>query len=216
MATAQELWEKAKPLVRRRMSFTPDLWRSVEAAVPVTIDGTTFVLGLAPENEPLRSHLETNTMTALIREILRELTGTEMQVVILIGTTEEDWQRYKARQEQIRQLTTRTAEVTTRKAKERDWSWLIHQFDQDHAHLPHRQYDFVKAGFLLNCAQKAAEFALDYLAHHPDRKDEVTRELERVCQRLAGMLNAPAIVVGMEIERALRERQKRDGTAQEG
>jgi hypothetical protein len=25
---------------------------------------------------------------------------------------------------------------------------------------------------------------------------------------LAGMLNAPAIVVGMEIERALRERQK--------
>ncbi len=48
MATAQELWERAKPLVRRRMSFTPDLWRSVEAAVPVTIDGTTFVLGLAP------------------------------------------------------------------------------------------------------------------------------------------------------------------------
>lgn len=216
MATAQALWERAKPLVRQRMPFTPDLWRSVEAAVPVTVDGTTFVLGLTTENEALRSYLETNTMTALIREILRELTGVEMQVAIISGTTEEDWQRYKARQEQVRQLTTRTAEVTARKAKERDWSWLIHQFDHDHAHLPHRQYDFVKARFLLDCAQKAAEFALDYLAHHPDRKEEVTRELERVCQRLAGMLNAPAIVVGLEIERALRERQKNDGAAQGG
>jgi hypothetical protein len=208
MATAQELWERAKPLVRRRMSFTPDLWRSVEAAVPVTIDGTTFVLGLAPENENLRGYLETPTMMALLREILRELTGEAMEVVIIMGTTEEDWQRHKIRQEQVRRLTSRTAEVTTRKAKERDWSWFIHQLDHDHARLSHRQYDFVKAGFLLDCAQKAAEFALDYLAHHPDRKDEVTRELERVCQRLAGMLNAPAIVVGMEIERALRERQK--------
>jgi len=208
MATAQALWERAKSLVRQRVPFTPDLWRSVEAAVPVTVDGTTFVLGLATENEALRSYLETTTMTALIREVLRELTGVEMQVAIIMGTTEEDWQRYKARQEQVRQLTSRTAEVTTRKAKERDWSWFIHQLDHDHAHLPHRQYDFVKAQFLLDCARKAAEFALEYLAHRPDRKEEVTRELERVCQRLAGMLNAPPIVVGIEIERALRECRK--------
>jgi hypothetical protein len=210
MQSAAELWQQMKPIIRKRMSFSPEAWRSVEAAVPVTLEETTFVLGLSEENEPLRSYLETQAMTALIREILLELTGKEMSVIVIPGTTEEDWKRYKSRQEYQRQLATRMAEVTVRQVGERrDWMWLTNQIAHEHAHLPHRQYDFVKAQFLLDWAGKIAEFVEEFLASHPQGKDEVTRELERICQRMAGMLNTSAVVVGLEIERAMRARKQK-------
>lgn len=209
MRSAAELWQQMKPIIRRRMSFTPDAWRGVEAAVPITIEGTTLVLGLSEENEPFRSYLETQTMTALIREILKELTGEEMTVLVIPGTTEDDWKRYKARQEYIKRLSTQTAEATVKQVREhRDWMWLSNQIAQAHAHLPHRQYDFVKARFLLDWVDKIAEFTEEFLASNPQGLDEVVRELERLCQRMAGMLNTSAVVVGLEIERAMRARQK--------
>lgn len=210
MQSAAELWEQIKPLIRKRMAFTPDAWRSVEAAVPITLDETTFVLGLSEENEPLRPYLETQTMTALIREILLELTGKEMSVLVIPGTTEDDWKRYKSRQEYQKRLAAQVTETTVRQVREhRDWMWLSNQIAHAHAHLPHRQYDFVKARFLLDWADKIAEFVEEYLASHPQSHDEVTRELERLCQRMSGMLNTSALVVGLEIERAMRARKQK-------
>lgn len=209
MQSAAELWQRMKSLIRQRMVFTPDSWRSVEAAVPITIEETTFVLGLSPENENLRPYLETQTMMALIREILLELTGKEMSVLVIPGTTEEDWKRYKSRQEYIRRLSSQTAETVVRHERERrDWTWLINQIAHEHAHLPHRQYDFVKAKFLLDWTPKIAEFVDEFLASNPGKQEEAVRELERICQRLAGMLNTSAIVVGLEIEKAIRQRKQ--------
>ncbi len=210
MQSAAELWQKMKPLIRQRMSFSPDAWRSVEAAVPIALEESTLVLGLSEENEPLRSYLETQTMTALIREILLELTGKEMSVLVIPGTTEDDWKRYKSRMEYQKRLAAQVTEATVRQVKEhRDWMWLSNQIAHAHAHLPHRQYDFVKAKFLLEWADKIAEFVDEFLASHPQGQDEVTRELERLCQRLSGMLNTSALVVGLEIERAMRARKQK-------
>lgn len=210
MQSAAELWQKMKPLIRQRMSFSPDAWRSVEAAVPIALEESTLVLGLSEENEPLRSYLETQTMTALIREILLELTGKEMSVLVIPGTTEDDWKRYKSRMEYQKRLAAQVTETTVRQVKEhRDWMWLSNQIAHAHAHLPHRQYDFVKAKFLLEWADKIAEFVDEFLASHPQGQDEVTRELERLCQRLSGMLNTSALVVGLEIERAMRARKQK-------
>ncbi len=210
MQSAAELWQKMKPLIRQRMPFSRDAWMSVEAAVPIALEESTLVLGLSEENEPLRSYLETQTMTALIREILLELTGKEMSVLVIPGTTEDDWKRYKSRMEYQKRLAAQVTEATVRQVKEhRDWMWLSNQIAHAHAHLPHRQYDFVKAKFLLEWADKIAEFVDEFLASHPQGQDEVTRELERLCQRLSGMLNTSALVVGLEIERAMRARKQK-------
>ncbi|MCS7264178.1 MAG: hypothetical protein NZ805_05030 [Armatimonadetes bacterium] len=210
MQAAAELWQRMKPIIRQRMTFTPDGWRSVEAAVPIAIEGDTFVLGLSPENENLRPYLETQTMMALIREILMELTNEEMKVIVIPGTTEDDWKRYKFRQDYIRRLSTQTVEVSARQEREhRDWMWLTNQIAHAHAHLPHRQYDFVKARFLLDWSPKIAEFVEEFLASNPGKQEDVIKELERVCQRIAGMLNTSAFVVGLEIEKAIRERSQK-------
>ncbi len=190
------------------MAFTPDTWRSVEAAVPITVDGTTLVLGLAEENEMLRSYLETSSTMAFIREIMLEITGSEMEVVIVMGTTEADWQRHKARQAYLQQLMQRTAEATPQQMKEGDWPWLSSQVTHAYSHLSHRQYEYMKAKFLLDWAEKVAEFVQDYLSHHPQKQEEVVRELERLSQKMSGMLNLSATVVGLEIERALRARRR--------
>jgi len=210
MQSAAELWQKMKRLIRQRMPFSRDAWMSVEAAVPIALEESTLVLGLSEENEPLRSYLETQTMTALIREILLELTGKEMSVLVIPGTTEDDWKRYKSRMEYQKRLAAQVTEATVRQVKEhRDWMWLSNQIAHAHAHLPHRQYDFVKAKFLLEWADKIAEFVDEFLASHPQGQDEVTRELERLCQRMSGMLNTSALVVGLEIERAMRARKQK-------
>jgi len=211
MQSAAELWQQMKPIIRKRMQFSPEAWRSVEAAVPITLEETTLVLGLSEENEPLRSYLETQTMAALIREILLELTGKEMSILVIPGTTEDDWKRYKSRLEYMKRLAAQTTETFVRQVREhRDWMWLSNQIAHAHAHLPHRQYDFVKAKFLLDWAGKIAEFVEEFTASHPQGQDEVTRELERLCQRMAGMLNTSAIVVGLEIERAMRARRQKE------
>ncbi len=209
MLSAAELWQQMKPIIRKRMTFTPESWRSVEAVVPITVEENLFVVGLSEENEPLRSYLETQTMTALLREILLELTGKEMQVVVIPGSTEDDWSRYKARQEYVKRLSSQIVETTTRQVREhRDWIWLTNQIAHAHAHLPHRKYDFVKARFLLEWAPKIAEFAEEFLATHPDGQEELVRELERLSQRLAGMLSTSALVVGLELERAIQARKQ--------
>lgn len=208
MQSVAELWQQMKPIIRQRMAFSPDAWKSVEAAVPIALEETTLVLGLSEENEPLRPFLETQTMTALIREILLELTGKEMSVLVIPGATEDDWKRYKARLEYQKRLAAQVTEATVRQIREhRDWIWLTNQIAHAHAHLPHRQYDFVKAQFLLDWAGKIAEFVEEFLSSHPQGHDEVTRELERLCQRMAGMLNTSALVVGLEIEREMRRRK---------
>jgi len=210
MQSAAELWQKMKRLIRQRMPFSRDAWMSVEAAVPIALEESTLVLGLSEENEPLRSYLETQTMTALIREILLELTGKEMSVLVIPGTTEDDWKRYKSRMEYQKRLAAQVTEATVRQVKEhRDWMWLSNQIAHAHAHLPHRQYDFVKAKFLMEWADKIAEFVDEFLASHPQGQDEVMRELERLCQRMSGMLNTSALVVGLEIERAMRARKQK-------
>ncbi|MCS7192164.1 MAG: hypothetical protein NZ937_04170 [Armatimonadetes bacterium] len=211
MESVSELWQKMKPIIRQRMSFTPDAWRSVDLAVPITIDETTLVLGLSEENEKLRSYLETQTMMALIREILLEITGKEMSVVVIPGTTEDDWKRYKSRQEYLRQLSVRTSAAAARQTTERrDWIWLSNQIVQAYTHLLHRQYEFVKAQFLLDWAPKIAEFAEEFVKANPQKQDEVTRELEKICQKLAGMLNTSGFIIGLEIVKAMRAREKKE------
>lgn len=211
MESVSELWQKMKPIIRQRMSFTPDAWRSVDLAVPITIDETTLVLGLSEENEKLRSYLETQTMMALIREILLEITGKEMSVVVIPGTTEDDWKRYKSRQEYLRQLSVRTSAAAARQTTERrDWIWLSNQIAQAYTHLLHRQYEFVKAQFLLDWAPKIAEFAEEFVKANPQKQDEVTRELEKICQKLAGMLNTSGFIIGLEIVKAMRAREKKE------
>lgn len=211
MASAVELWGRLKPLIRNRMSFTPDAWRSVEAAVPIVLEGDTLVLGLAPENEALRSHLETRIVFSLIRQLVKEVTGKEVEVILVIGTTEEDWQRYKTRQEYLRQLSERTAETTGIRAvemAERDWRWLTSQVSQAYATLHQRQYDYVKAQFLLDWAEKIADFEEEYLSRHPGKQEEMVKELERLTQRLAGMVNMTPSMVAIEIERTRRKRKQ--------
>lgn len=212
MTTAAELWRRIKPILRQRGLWTPETWQSVEAAVPVTVDENTFVLGLSPENEPFRSALESATMLALIRQGLKELTGQEYQVVVIVGTAEEDWHRHKARQKILRRLATQTVEwmdARTATVERKDWRWLTNQIAHDYATLPRRQYDYVKAQFLLDCAERVSEFEEEFLKERSEGgEEEVVRELERLIQRLAGMTGLPPAIVAMEIERARRRRKK--------
>ncbi len=190
--------------------LSPDAWRAVDQAVPITIDDRQLVLGLTPENEPLRPYLETESLEAVVRAIFKEWTGQEIGIIVIVGATEEDWERHKARMEMIRRIEQRGEVVGTRPAAagERDWRWLLNQLSSAYAHLHQRQLDFVKGQFLLEVAERVAEFEEEYTARNPMKESDIAKELERICQRVAGMVNLPPSAVALEIEKARRARKR--------
>ncbi|MCS7222965.1 MAG: hypothetical protein NZ959_00185 [Armatimonadetes bacterium] len=211
MDDLRQLWDRVKPIIRRRMMLSPDAWRSIDQAIPIALEGDLLVLGLTPENENLRPYLEAEGLEVVVRTIFKELIGKEVGLSVIVGSTVEDWERHKARMEMVRRLEQRGEVVGARVTREgeKDWRWLLHQLSSAYASLQQRQLDYVKGQFTLEIAERVAEFEEEYLSRHPMKEADLVKELERICQRVAGMVNLPPSAIAVEIERVRRARKQR-------
>lgn len=92
-----EIWTRTFDKVRRSVS-QPAVWLAMQAARPLTIDGSFFVAALPPQEQYLAVHLEDNQATLAIEEALRDITGRILAFRLIIGTTLADWEREKAKE----------------------------------------------------------------------------------------------------------------------
>ncbi len=92
--SVRELWLRAFNHVRNTIDVAT-VWLAMQAAVPIAIDGHSFVAGLAAEDQYLASNLQTHEATTAIEDALQQLTGRVLALQIIHGTTLSEWEAQK-------------------------------------------------------------------------------------------------------------------------
>ena len=93
-AHLREIWARVFNHVRTEVDVAT-VWLAMQAAVPVTLDGPFFVVGLSDADLYLASNLEGAEATAAIETALQQITGRVLAFRVIEGTTALHWQAQK-------------------------------------------------------------------------------------------------------------------------
>lgn len=91
-----EIWARVFDKVRAELAV-PTVWLALQAAKPLTIDGSYFVVALSHQDQYLASHLQAHQSTLAVEEALREITGRILAFRLIEGEALADWEEQKAR-----------------------------------------------------------------------------------------------------------------------
>lgn len=105
----QALWKHVTDTIKQQI-VNPTLWRAMEAAKPITIDGNQLILGLEGTNYHLASNLDQIGPRSAIEKLLSTAAHGELHFRIIQGETFAEWQDVKLREQVARELAERPQE----------------------------------------------------------------------------------------------------------
>ncbi|MFN7017982.1 MAG: hypothetical protein ACK4RG_01750 [Fimbriimonadales bacterium] len=187
----QQAWSLIRERVKQQVTGRT-LYRALDALQLVTIEGDTVVLGLPHEEYSLAGHLNAPTVRKWIEQFLAEAYAIRPQLVIIEGVTLHDWQLYQRKQEELRRLSeqgTRKRETETRSYT--NWETVYEQVGRKFAETPGRSLATNRARYL----NEMIEFVRDALQRVPVETEADERQLNRVIERIATNVDAPAAIV---------------------
>lgn len=203
---AQQVWLEAQEKVKDRV-VAPTLYRALELGVGIALDGDSFILGFSSADLPMASLLRSSQHRAIIQQCIGEVVGRKVRLVIIEGTTLEDYAQYK-NQSAARAATQTT--VSARREEERKiiqaWEEVGEHITRGYARLQFRQLPQSRAVFL-RWAFGVLNKAVNSMGYN-DNSDEVQkRSFGRVLEKLATVVEVPSTMLAYEFFR-LREEGK--------
>jgi len=90
----REVWLRVFDRVRREVDIAT-VWLAMQAAKPLLMDGSYFVVAFPPESKYLAVNLDTHEATTAIEQALKDVVGRILAFRVIQGQTIEDWQREK-------------------------------------------------------------------------------------------------------------------------
>lgn len=187
----QQAWSAIRERVKQKVSG-PTLYRALDALQLVTIEGETIVLGLPHEAYSLVGHLNAPTVRKWIDQYLEEAYAFRPQVVIIEGVTLQDWQLHLRKQEELRRLSDQGARK--REAETRvytNWEGVYELVGRKFAETPGRSLASNRARYL----NEMIAFVRDALTRLTVESEADERQLNRIIERIANNVDAPAAVV---------------------
>lgn len=200
---AKSIWAEAVEKVKDR-TISPTLWRALEKAVGVVIEDGFFVVGFAPQDMPMSGHLFSSEHKNTIEAVIAELTGSQLRLRIMEGSSTADWENAKARQlaaEAARQVTLQRKMEES--AASRTWDGVLEHVSRHYSSMTLRQLPQQRARYLSEAVVIISD-ALDVLYPSGSAVDERSeRLLARVIERVATTIDLSAVEVA---DRLLRYR----------
>lgn len=89
-----ELWAKAFERVRGGLAV-PTVWLAMQAARPLAIDGSDFVVAVPPADKYLAGSLQEAQAAAAIEDALQAVSGRVLALQVVVGTSLADWEAQK-------------------------------------------------------------------------------------------------------------------------
>ena len=194
---AHQVWLKAQERVKDKV-IAPTLYRALELAVGITIDGDIFVLGFSNADFPMAGHLRSSQNLPIIEQTLGEILGRRVRLRVVEGTTLADYESYKKLQD-IAEASRAT--ISDRRAHEREveqtWEETSEKITRGYAKLPLRQLAQSKAEFMKQAFGYINE-AVNRLGYD-DTADEIhKRALARVFEKFATVVEVPSSLLAYE------------------
>jgi hypothetical protein len=207
-AEAQKVWQMAAERVKDKV-IAPSLYRAVEAAVGITLDGDLFVLGFSGADLALAGHIRSAQHHAIILQSLAEILKRPVRLLTLDGTTLEDYENYKKLRAAGDAVSVTMSE---RRRKEREielaWEEVAEKITRGYAKLPLHGLAQSRGLYIRDC------FKLIYAATknlgYTDESNEINkRALSRVFDKLGNVVEAPSALLAYEFLK-LRDEGKLD------
>jgi hypothetical protein len=203
--SAAEIWAKTVDLVKDRVNNL-SLWEAMEKATGITMEGNTFIIGLASNIFNLAGHLTVSEHRNAIETALSQIMGCPMKARIIEGTTLEDWNDTKRREARVAAMRETTYERREQQeAAAQSWDAVYDYIARSYSATPLRQLPQFKARYLNEMVQVIHDAMDNLYPPHPDETTE--RLLARVIDRVATCADVPSTVVALELERLRKERR---------
>lgn len=221
------LWEEIKRRIKSVENNQP-LYRALDAAVPIVMDGRVVVVGLDAQHAFDLSTFNSGDNAPVIRKVLSAVANKPLELLVIEGTTLEDYDQHQQREaaaEEARRKVVESAEVQNltgmpaEALPESDEVADDDRFDPSsetsstrlllmlnrHLHVRYRATrnrtsPTVRARFMLDAL---AELELTVARVYELEDSEVMRErqIARAIDRLADLVNIDGMVVALEFER---------------
>jgi hypothetical protein len=190
---AQRLWRGALEKVKVRLVL-PGVWRAMEAARPLVVEGDLLVLGfpasVAHEGGLLRDSKNSN----VIERALEEEAGRPLRMRLIEGDTVEDWRAYQHRDAEAAALQKAAQERRRRDSSvEQGWDAVGERLIRRYDEMPMRQLPQIQALYLEEAVAVLTEAARRLLGENASEVDH--RSFARVLDKVADRAQVPAALV---------------------
>ena len=200
---AQAVWAKIKKEAIAKLDFNLVLADALNAVVPVTVDDNLLVLGFAEGGMHHAGVLQAPDKKNLIERMLLAESGVPMTYQLIEGTTIAEWEFVKARQERASAHTEASfAERKQQSAASSSVDELVQDLHRRYSNLEGRGFPQIKAKWLF-----------DLIPTLVDTEEKLKgndalfyRQYARVIDKVASLLDIPAVVVALELEKHKRSR----------
>lgn len=197
------VWREVRKRVFIKLPFSRPIAEALEAVVPITIDGDTFVCGMTTVQYPLSGYLNAEHVRKTIESILQQAGGQRIRFELIEGTTLEDWNEIKARRTGAHEAVIALAEQHLELHHyEAILNQVVAEIRQRITATPDRIYPQVRVQAMFDVVPLLSDTA-DML--FPDRDThDARRAMARAIDRVANYLDLPPLTLAMEIERYYR------------
>ena len=213
------LWDEIRKRVKHEGDINQPLWRALDAAKPITLDGLTLVVGLGHDAAHEGSHFDVGENRQLLDSVLANVGSKPLELRWIEGTNILDYEHWKARQEAA-EAYQKQFESGGRKSKpanddpeateeddaEEDQSVqrLVLATNRElhvrYRDMAQRSQTYVKANFIRGCFPDLLSLE-QRIWDHEGRDELKQRQMSRAIDRLADVLHVDALIVALEYER---------------
>ena len=203
----EELWAKTRQMLEQG-DINPPLWEAAATVQPITLDEDTLVLGLPAVQMRHASYLETAINKSRLQQILESLTGQRLDLRVIEGTTAQDWERIKQRQQiSVDATVARVRAQAAGRGTVATWQEGAKQVAEMLSGTRARARSIDLAQLLVKTLPQIWEIEQTARQQDPDNEDVHSQQLDRIVERVATYCNLPAPVVALEY---LRYRSAKD------
>jgi hypothetical protein len=199
--------EVRKRVFIQGLDFSRDIGDALASAIPIVLDGNSFVVGFEPRNFPLAPALNGTAVKNTIEKILEQAAGKRINFEVIEGTLLSDWEHIKLRRDKAQSaiIAMATSQAETHHFED-VMSQIVGEVRQRVSQIHDRAQPVVRAALILDVAATLAD-AEDMLFNEAETR-EGKRVMSRIVDRIATFLDVPSITLAIEIERYRRATKK--------
>lgn len=195
MPTVKEVWSEALPAIMNGVTGV-GVWTALKSCVPVALEENNLVLGLPSNDSELIGHLKLPQSRNAIETQIGQRVGAKVNLVVINGTTETDWETEKRRHAERRRLQEQAlARQKAEIAAGKSWETIYDQLSRQYAALPNRSLPQNRARYLMDALGVIAEALIET----PVTDDLAERNYARCIERVAQYTELPSTFVALKV-----------------
>lgn len=202
----EQVWSRVIELVKERL-VVPPLWRAMERAKPIVIDGHVLVVGFAAVEDAPHAHLLQDVRYRnVIEQCLAQVFGQELNLRDITGSSIDDWRQIQEiEREKARLRTTGPRAAVAAPAGGLTWESLAEQLTRRYAEWPLRALPSVQAEFLDHAVGEIAKAYPELMRERDPDSEAPLRAYSRVLDRVADRVGVPASMIGFLVVQRRRQ-----------